>query len=149
MKNRDALARLTQGNEGGASKCGDTGQPLTSIKERTLTMADSTLANRTSLGHGYAVRITDDAMHPRYRVGELALVDSSMPPADGDDVLVRCKDGRHMVRQLEGRDGASVRLLAIGTGVIETIDASEIDMLALVVGVAGRSASVNQAEALQ
>lgn len=34
MKNRDALARITQGNKGGASKCGNTGQPLTSIKER-------------------------------------------------------------------------------------------------------------------
>lgn len=112
-------------------------------------MADSTLANRPAIGHGYAVRTTDDAMQPRYRVGELALVDSSMTPADGDDVLVRCKDGHHMVRQLEGRDGASVRLLAIGTGAIEAMDASEIEALALVVGIAGRSASVNRAGGMQ
>ena len=48
----------------------------------------------------YALRCRGDSMKPRIKNGEFVIVDPSMAPAPGDEVLVKAKDGRVMVKEL-------------------------------------------------
>lgn len=54
----------------------------------------------------YALRVIGDALAPRYRAGEFIVLEPSFKPQPGDDVLVRCKNGRvHLCPLAWQRDG--------------------------------------------
>jgi phage repressor protein C with HTH and peptisase S24 domain len=56
--------------------------------------------------NGYALRCNGDSMKPRIRHGEYVVVEPNHPVTPGDEVLVKSKDGRVMVKQLAYmRDG--------------------------------------------
>lgn len=48
----------------------------------------------------YALRCRGDSMKPRIKNGEFVIVDPGLTPAPGDEVLVKSKDGRVMVKEL-------------------------------------------------
>lgn len=59
--------------------------------------------------NAYAVRVVGDSMEPGIRSGHFVLCAPNAPCKPGDDVLVRTKDGRSMVkRYLYEREGAIV-----------------------------------------
>lgn len=63
--------------------------------------------------NAYAVRCEGDSMTPRIRAGEFVLIEPNHPVSNGDEVLVKARDGRVMVKQfLYRRDGA-IRLLSV------------------------------------
>lgn len=45
----------------------------------------------------YIVPVTDDTLAPRYRSGELVMVDPAVTPAPDDDVVVTLHDGRQVI----------------------------------------------------
>lgn len=54
----------------------------------------------------YALRVVGDHAAPRYRAGEYLVLEPSFSPQPGDDVLVRCKNGRvHLCPMAWQRDG--------------------------------------------
>lgn len=48
----------------------------------------------------YALRIRANSMRPRIKSGEFVIVEPNIEAQSGDDVVVRCADGRRMVREL-------------------------------------------------
>jgi len=48
----------------------------------------------------YALRCKGDSMKPRIKQGEYVVIEPSHTPVNGDEVLVKCKKGRVMVKEL-------------------------------------------------
>lgn len=63
--------------------------------------------------NAYALRVRGDSMQPRIRPGEVIVVEPNATVTPGADVVVRCKDGRKMVKQLLFERGHEVTLGSI------------------------------------
>lgn len=48
----------------------------------------------------YALRCKGDSMKPRIKNGEFVIIEPSVEYSNGDEVLVKCKEGRVMVKEL-------------------------------------------------
>jgi phage repressor protein C with HTH and peptisase S24 domain len=80
--------------------------------------------------NAYALRVRGDSMQPRIRPGEVILVEPGTNISPGSDVVVRCKDGRKMVKQLLFQRGQEVTLGSINIAHRQvTIDVSEIESM--------------------
>lgn len=89
----------------------------------------------------YALRVRGDSMHPRYRAGEFVVVEPSIEPQQGDDVVVLCTNGRKLLKQLNWRRDGEVQLLSINNSYAPiTLGDDEIESIQLVAGRARRSA---------
>lgn len=85
--------------------------------------------------NAYALRVRGDSMEPRFRPGELIIVEPGAAVIPGNDVLVRTKDGRKMVKRLLFRRGGDVTLGSINDAHKPiTISIEEIEPMQLVVG---------------
>lgn len=62
--------------------------------------------------NAYGVRVKGDSMQPRFRAGEIVIVEPGAAVIPGDDVIVRTRDGRKMVKRLLFQRG---RELALGS----------------------------------
>lgn len=83
----------------------------------------------------YALRVKGDSMHPRYRAGEFIVVTPSIEAQPGRDVVVKLKDGRKLLKQLNWIRGGEVQLLSINDGYApNTLDMAEIDSIHRVAG---------------
>lgn len=83
----------------------------------------------------YALRVKGDSMNPRYRAGEFIIVEPSIEPQPGEDVVVICHDGRKLLKVLAWVRGDSVSLLSINNGHLPlTLDTAEIDRMHPVAG---------------
>lgn len=49
--------------------------------------------------HAYALRCEGDSMRPRIQAGEYVVIEPSQPVEAGDDVMLRSKDGRVMIKR--------------------------------------------------
>lgn len=95
----------------------------------------------TSDTKAYALRVRGDSMHPRFRAGEFVIVEPSIAPQEGDDVVVVCRDGRKMLKQLNWARDGEIQLLSINNGYAPlTMQMTEIETVQLVAGRARRSA---------
>lgn len=91
--------------------------------------------------NAYALRVRGDSMHPRYRAGEFVIVEPNIEPQQGDDVVVRCTNGRKMLKQLNWQRDGEVQLLSINNGYAPiTLQNSEVVSIQLASGRARRSA---------
>lgn len=91
--------------------------------------------------NAYALRVRGDSMHPRYRAGEFVVIEPSIEPQDGDDVVVTCRDGRKMLKQLNWRRDGELQLLSINNGYMPiTLALEEVETVQLVAGRARKSA---------
>jgi phage repressor protein C with HTH and peptisase S24 domain len=64
------------------------------------------VVHRTTDRNAYGVRVRGDSMRPRIKRGEVIVVEPARPYEAGDDVIVKLKDGRKMVKEfLYRRDG--------------------------------------------
>jgi phage repressor protein C with HTH and peptisase S24 domain len=95
----------------------------------------------TSDTNAYALRVRGDSMHPRFRAGEFVVVEPSIQPQDGDDVIVLCTDGRKILKQLNWMRDGEVQLLSVNNGYAPlTLDLSEVVSIQLVAGRVRKSA---------
>ena len=70
----------------------------------------------TSDGKAYSLRVRGDWAHPRYRAGEHLIVEPSMEPQEGDDVIVTLTDGRKLLMQLNWHRDNELQLLSLTPG---------------------------------
>lgn len=83
----------------------------------------------------YALRVRGDSMHPRYRAREFVVVTPSIEAQQGNDVVVRMKDGRKLLKQLNWNRDGEVQLLSINNGFAPmTIQISDIESIHRVAG---------------
>lgn len=102
---------------------------------------EGTVEYPTSDPNAYALRVRGDSMHPRYRAGEFVIVEPGIEAQEGDDVVVRCTNGRKMLKQLNWRRGDEVQLTSINNGYAPiTLQRKEITSIQLVAGRARRDA---------
>lgn len=95
--------------------------------------------------NAYALRVKGDSMQPRIRPGELIIVEPNKAVAAGDDVVVRCKDGRKMVKQLLLKRDGEVTLGSINQAHRQvTISLDEIESLQFVTAIVPRSSFVKE-----
>jgi hypothetical protein len=67
----------------------------------------------TKAPNAYALRCRGDSMKPRVKDGEYVIVEPSRAPIPGDEVLIKARDGRVMIKELlYVRDG-TVHLLSV------------------------------------
>jgi transcriptional regulator with XRE-family HTH domain len=88
----------------------------------------------------YALECEGDSMRPRIRPGEFVIVEPNHPLQPGEEVLVKSKDGRVMVKELAYKAHGRYTLLSINEshGKI-TIHEGEIEKMHYVAGIAKRS----------
>jgi phage repressor protein C with HTH and peptisase S24 domain len=61
----------------------------------------------------YALRCRGDSMKPRIKDGEFVIVEPNHTPSPGDEVLVKAKDGRIMVKELLFERDGNIHLLSV------------------------------------
>lgn len=66
--------------------------------------------------HAYALRVKGDSMAPRFRAREFVVVTPSVEAQPGNDVVVRLKDGRKLLKMLNWVHDDEVQLLSINDG---------------------------------
>ena len=83
----------------------------------------------------YALRVRGDSMHPRYRAGEFVIVMPSVEAKLHEDVVVRFKDGRKMIKVLNWLSADEAQFLSINNGYAPmTISREEILSIQAVYG---------------
>ena len=95
----------------------------------------------TSDPRAFALRVRGDSMHPRYRAGEFVVVEPSVEPQPGDDVVVALHDGRKLLKELNWVRDGEVQLLSINNhfGPL-TLSLTEVLRIQLVAGRVRRGA---------
>lgn len=84
----------------------------------------------SSDANAYALRVKGDSMRPRIKHGEFVLVEPNTPAPPGEEVLVRTKDGRVMVKVLDFRRDGVVQLSSVNEAHRPmTIDETDIELL--------------------
>ncbi|MET3512767.1 phage repressor protein C with HTH and peptisase S24 domain [Pseudacidovorax sp. 1753] len=95
----------------------------------------------TSDPQAYALRVRGDSMHPRYRHGEFVVVEPSHEAQPGDDVVVRCHDGRKLLKEFGWQRQDEIQLRSINDGFEPmTLSLAEVASMHLVGGRARRGA---------
>jgi len=90
--------------------------------------------------NAYAVRCRGDSMKPRIKPGELVIIEPNRVPQPGDEVLVKAKNGRVMVKEwLYTRDNLVHLLSANEAHNKITIPISEIEVIHYVAGIVNQS----------
>lgn len=91
--------------------------------------------------NAFALRVRGESMHPRYRSGEFVIVEPSIEPQPGEDVVVSCKNGRKMLKVFAWKQDDEFQFLSINNGFAPiTLKLNEIDTIFLVSGRASRRA---------
>lgn len=95
----------------------------------------------TSDPHAYALRVRGDSMFPRYRAGEFVIVEPSIEPQTGDDVVVLCTNGRKLLKVMNWKRDGEIQLLSINNGYAPlTLPLAEVQSVQLASGRARRNA---------
>jgi len=90
--------------------------------------------------HAYALECSGESMRPRIKPGEYVIVEPSHPIQPGDEVLLKSKDGRVMVKEFAYKAQGRVHLLSINQAFGKiSFDDSEIEKMHYVAGIAKRS----------
>ncbi|MEW9586776.1 S24 family peptidase [Paraburkholderia sp. DGU8] len=94
----------------------------------------------TSDPDAYAIECSGDSMRPRIKHGEYVIIEPNHPIQPGEEVMVKSKDGRVMVKELAYKSAGRYTLLSINEshGKI-TLRDDEIDKMHYVAGIAKRS----------
>lgn len=88
--------------------------------------------------NAYALRVKGDSMRPRIKPGEYIVVLPNHQLIPGEEVIVRLKDGRSMVKVLGVRRGGTVELISINETDYRpiTVDETEIEKIHYVAAIA-------------
>jgi phage repressor protein C with HTH and peptisase S24 domain len=95
--------------------------------------------------NAYAVRVKGDSYQPRYRPGEVLVVEPNAANVSGDDVIVRTKDGRKMLKKLQYQRGTEITLGSINDRYSPlSISVEEIESIHHVAGSVQRGTSTKE-----
>ncbi len=98
---------------------------------------DGAVSYPTRDRNAYALRVKGDSMRPRIRPGEFVIIEPNAIPEPGDEVLVRTRDGRSMVKLLASRRSGLVELRSVNEDHAPiTLDEAEIELMHYVGGIA-------------
>lgn len=87
--------------------------------------------------NAYALRVKGDSMRPRIKPGEFVIVEPSVPCNPGDEVIVKTKSGKSMVKVLHSQRSGFIELLSLNDEHKPmTIDVAEIEFMHHVSGIA-------------
>lgn len=90
--------------------------------------------------NAYALRVRGDSMRPRIKPGEFVIVEPDLPCRPGDEVIVRTKSGKSMVKVLHSQRSGFVELLSLNDDHKPiTIDVNDIEFMHHVTGIAKES----------
>jgi transcriptional regulator with XRE-family HTH domain len=94
----------------------------------------------TSDPDAYAIECSGDSMRPRIKHGEFVIIEPNHPIQPGEEVMVKSKDGRVMVKELAYKAAGRYTLLSVNEahGKI-TLSEDEIDKIHYVAGIAKAS----------
>lgn len=94
----------------------------------------------TSDPDAYAIECSGDSMRPRIKHGEFVIIEPNHPIQPGEEVMVKSKDGRVMVKELAYKSAGRYTLLSINEahGKI-TLHEDEIEKIHYVAGIAKQS----------
>lgn len=106
-----ALGRFRNVPVVGMAQLGDNG--YWAELETPVGFGDGHIPFPTKSQSAYALRCRGDSMKPRIKNGEFVVVDPSLSPAPGDEVLVKATDGRVMVKELLYVRDDHVHLLSV------------------------------------
>lgn len=95
----------------GTAQLGDEGYHLE--YQYPVGQGDGFVAYPSRDTNAYALRVKGDSMRPRIKPGEFVLVEPNTPPQPGEEVLVRTRDGRVMVKVLDFVRGGVIQLSSI------------------------------------
>ena len=95
----------------GTASLGDNG--FWAELESPVGFGDGFVPFPTKSSSTYALRCRGDSMKPRIKDGEFVIVDPEVTPSPGDEVLVKSKDGRVMVKELLYVRDDAVHLLSV------------------------------------
>lgn len=86
--------------------------------------------------NAYALRVRGDSMRPRIKPGEFVLVEPNTAPQPGEEVLVRTRDGRVMVKVLDFIRGGTIQLSSINESHRPiTLEQSDVELLHFVAAI--------------
>lgn len=95
--------------------------------------------------NAYGLRVRRDSMSPRIRAGEIIVIEPSAAVSSGDDVLVKMRNGRKMVKRLLYQRAGEVGLHSINQAHGElTISVQEIEEMHLVAAILPRSTKTKE-----
>ena len=97
---------------------------------------DGFVAYPTRDANAYALRVKGDSMRPRIKHGEFVVIEPHQAPEPGDEVLVRTKDGKTMVKVRDFHRGGVIQLSSVNEEHKPiTVDDQEIDRLHFVAAI--------------
>lgn len=83
----------------------------------------------------YALRVRGDSMSPRYRSREFIVVTPSVEAQPGNDVMVKLKDGRKMLKHLNWVRDEEIQLISVNDSYAPmTVPMDEIESIQRVAG---------------
>jgi phage repressor protein C with HTH and peptisase S24 domain len=86
--------------------------------------------------NAYALRVKGDSMRPRIKPGEFVVIEPNSTVTPGDEVLVKTKDGRQMIKVLASRRRGQIELSSVNNDYQPlTFEESEIESISLVAGI--------------
>lgn len=93
----------------------------------------------------YALMCIGDRMKPRIRNGEFLIIEPNRMPQSGDDVAIKSKDGKVMVKTFMYERDGRVNLMSINEMYsIQSIPLEDIDKMSTITGIASRVLWVNE-----
>ncbi len=112
---------------------------LSSIKDETYEGPTSVLFP-TKHATAYALRVRGDGLRPRVKSGEYVIVEPGVTAANGDDVVVKLKNGRRLLRQLLYTRTSEVAFGSVNeSSPTITLSANEIEAIHFVAGIVQRA----------
>ena len=102
----------------------------------TITTVQIRYDGMTKQLHGYEINSDDYA--PFLRQGDVAIVDNSLQPEVGDDVVLELSSGNAVVGELEHHDANRVTILLHDTQDPLTLNLSEVNVYSVIVSVRKR-----------
>jgi phage repressor protein C with HTH and peptisase S24 domain len=98
---------------------------------------DGYVSYPTKRTNAYAIRVRGDSMRPRIKPGEYVIIEPDVPCRPGDEVVVRTKAGRSMVKVLHSERNGFVELLSLNDDHKPiTLDVNDIEFMHHVAGIA-------------
>ena len=122
----------------GTASLGDNG--FWAELESPVGFGDGFVPFPTKSSSAYALRCRGESMKPRIKDGEFVIVDPEVTPSPGDEVLVKSKDGRVMVKELLYVRDDAVHLLSVNEAHGKmSIPLPDVECLHYVAAIAKRS----------
>jgi SOS-response transcriptional repressor LexA len=98
---------------------------------------DGYVSYPTKRGNAYAIRVRGDSMRPRIKPGEYVIIEPDVPVHAGDEVIVRTKAGKCMVKVLHAERRGFIELLSLNDDHKPiTIEVKDIEFMHHVAGIA-------------